>query len=91
MTMRLKRNNNWTDEEIEDLRRMAAAELRVKTVAAALRRRPEAVRSQARLSGIRLKETRLLEAWLGMAQWPENRPRFSTHATATAADVSGVQ
>ncbi len=62
--MRLKRGKDWTDEEIEELRRMAATELRVKTIAAMLRRTPEAVRFQARRSAISLRETKLLEQCL---------------------------
>jgi hypothetical protein len=90
--MRLKRGDNWNDEEIEELRRMAAAELRVKTVSAALRRRPDAVRSQARLSGIALRETKLLEECLRLAQRSENRNRFSELMTAGAPlEISGAQ
>jgi hypothetical protein len=62
--MRLKRGKDWTDEEIGELRRMAATELRVKTIAAMLRRTPEAVRFQARRSAICLRETKLLEQCL---------------------------
>ena len=62
--MRTKRGKDWTDEEIEELRRMAAGELRVKTIAVMLRRTPEAVRSQARRSAVSLKETKLLQQCL---------------------------
>jgi hypothetical protein len=82
--MRLKRSDYWSDEEIENLRRMAAAELRVKAIAAKLRRRPEAVRAQARRSGIRFRETKLLEECLRLAPRSEI-PVWFSRSTARGA------
>jgi hypothetical protein len=73
---------------------VAETELRVKAIAAKLRRRPEAVRAQARRSGIRFRETKLLEECLRLAHLSEIRMRFpqSTTVSATApTNISGVQ
>ncbi|MET0599606.1 MAG: hypothetical protein ABWZ57_17255 [Mesorhizobium sp.] len=59
-TMRMRRYTKWTDEEIVYLRHLAGADLRAKAIARQLRRPAEAVRRQARQSGIRLREDRLL-------------------------------
>ncbi len=58
--MRMRRYTKWTDEEIVTLRHLAVADLRVKSIGRRLRRPAEAVRRQARQSGIRLREDRLL-------------------------------
>lgn len=60
--MRMRRYTKWTDEETTYLRHLAGADLRVKAIARRLRRPAEAVRRQARQSGIRLREDRLLES-----------------------------
>lgn len=94
--MRLKRGRNWTDEEIEQLKRMAATELRVKAIAEVLHRTPEAVRFQARRSAVRLRETRLLEQCLlygltqNKAQSHRSRPAMDRSFAMLAAPASGI-
>jgi hypothetical protein len=95
--MRLKRGRNWTDEEIEQLKRMAATELRVKTIAEKLHRAPEAVRCAARLNAVSLRENRLLEQCVlygltrSKAQDHRSQPMLAIPAPGIPSDLPATR
>jgi hypothetical protein len=67
MNMRLRSSRRWTQQDIADLRRLAARHVRVSAIARELGRPVSAVEARAAFEGIDLKESglKLLDRW-----WP---------------------
>lgn len=87
--MRPRRYDRWTEEEVEELKRLAVADARVNTIALMLRRTPIAVRLKASQDGIRLRENILLEQCIlhGLAVPLAPRPRRKPEKGDLAVDL----